>query len=230
MKSAKKLGSLLILITVFLTAVFSFDLTTRADKKPYMKNADARWNLKPNKEISFKTYYSGYGYINVKAKVKNLKIENVREESYNKLSCKIEYSFPKLKLSKKQVEKILENDNIFRYMWTILDYDTGLSLEGANDLDVKVEYGDWKHSDDVYKYNGYKGSWISYSKSASKEIEVTYPEDYKGLCLIIGGSTNPKKPDDEFFDGEFPLKESVYYKKGLKDLSSCLRIKDIKNK
>lgn len=225
MKLTRKLGILLLVMTVFLTTVFSFDLTTWAKKQPYMKEADVRWNLKPDKEISFKTYFTGYEYITVKAKLTDFKIENL-EDGYRSLSFKVNYQFPKLKLSKKQVDRIIKKGNEFRFMWTFLDYDSGLSVEGKNDKDVMVEYGDWEHSDDVFKYKGNKGNWISYRKSSVKEINVTYPKDYKGLCLMVGGSVNPQNPYDGFFNGKYKLKKTPFYKKGMKNLSSFMRVKD----
>jgi len=228
MKLIKKLGVLLTVLTLLISSVSLFPIKVQAKGKPYMKGVDVRWNLKPDKEVSFTTNYRGYKYITIKAKVKDFKIEASDKEGYNQLSCKLVYTFPKFKLSKKQVDKIISIEGGFNFMFTVLDYDTGLSLEGANDKDVTLESGGLQHSDDRYTCAGSNGNEIQLIKSASVDIKVTYPKDYKGLCLMVGGAT--KEPDSAFFEGAFPLKKSSYYKKGMKNLSSLMRVKDIKTK
>ena len=228
MKLIKKLGVLLTVLTLLISSVSLFPIKVQAKGKPYMKGVDVRWNLKPDKEVSFKTNFNGYGYITVKVKATDFKIEESDQEGYNQLSCKLVYTFPKLKLSKKQVDKIIAVGKGFYYIWTVLDYDTGLSVEGQNDKDVIVKSGDWEHSDNNYICKGSNGDYTQYSKSVSKEINVIYPQNYKGLCLMVGGTTQDL--DEAFFNGEVPLKKTNYYKKGMKNLSSLMRVKDIKTK
>lgn len=229
MRILKKIGAVFTLTTLLMTSLFVFPLKAEAKKKPYMKDVDVRWNLKPDKEVSFKTKLAGYGNITLKAKVKDFEIRDL-EDGRKEVSFKIEYRFPKLNLNKKQVYKISKDKYIYRYMWTVLDYDSGLSLENANNQDVIVEYGDWEHSEEKYHYKGDKGSSFSYSKFVNKEVNVTYPKDYKGLCLVVGGYLDPGNSDDDFFSGKIPFMKSGSYKKGMKDLSCFMRIKDVKIK
>lgn len=226
MKLTRKLGILLLVMTVFLTTVFSFDLTTWAKKKPYMETLDVRWNLEPNKEIRFKTYFTGYDYITVKAKVRDFIIKDTEDDGYKKLTFTIDYRFPKLKLNKKQIDKIIKNEGNFYYMWTVLDYKTGKSLEEKNSLNVKVTAKEWKDSKDSYQYEGYKKAKFSYPKSSAKKVSVTYPKDYKDLCLMIGGSHDYSYLGDEFYNGTVPFGKTKFYKKDIKDLSTFMRIKD----
>ena len=228
MKVMKKFVVLMTVLTLFISSVSLFLVQAQAKEKPYMKGVDVRWNLKPDKEVSFTTNYRGYKYITIKVKVKNFKIEASDKEGYEQLSCRLEYTLPKLKLSQKQVDKITSIEGNFNYMFTVLDYDTGLSLEGANDKDVTLESGGFQHPDGRYTCAGSNGNEIQLIKSASVDIKVTYPKDYKGLCLMVGGAT--KVPNSAFFDGELPLKKRSYYKKGMKNLSSLMRVKDIKVK
>lgn len=225
MKLLKKLGVLLTATTLLVTSLTVIPLNVNA-KEPYMKEANVRWDLKPDKEVTIKTNYSGYGYINIKAKIKNFKIEDAKEEGYKKLTFTAEYKYPKLKLSKKQVDKIVASDGRLGYMFTLLDYKTGKSLECENDFDVKVSNSGWKLSKSEYKYYGHRGNWFKYPKSKTVKVTAVYPEDYKDLCIGVGGLTDPFNKDSEFFNGEVPFKKSKSYKKGKKDLSSFMRVKD----
>jgi len=225
MKLFKKMGVLLAAATLFVTSLTVIPLNVNA-KEPYMKEAGVRWNLEPDKEVNFQTKYSVYGYINIKAKIKNFKIEDAKEEGYKKLTFTAEYKFPKLKLSKKQVDKIVASGGGLRYMLTLLDYKTGKSLDCENDFDVKVSYGEWKLSKSNYKYYGHNGSWCGNYKTSKIKITVIYPEDYKDLCIGVCGSTDPFNEDSEFSNGEVPFKKSTFYKKDKKDLSSFMRVKD----
>lgn len=225
MKLFKKMGVLLAAATLFVTSLTVIPLNVNA-KEPYMKEANVRWNLEPDKEVTFKANYVGYGYITVKAKIKDFKIEKADEEGYKKLTFTAEYKNPKLKLSKKQVDKIVDAEGIISDIITFIDYKTGKSFPDGNDFDVKVSYGDCKYSKSKYKYYGHSGSWCSYSKISKIKITVTYPKDYKDLCIGVAGNTNPSNKNDEFWNGEVPFKKSTYYKKGKKDLSSFMRVKD----
>lgn len=225
MKLFKKLGVLLTAATLFVTSLTVIPLNVNA-KEPYMKEANVRWNLEPDKEVTFKANYVGYGYIPIKAKIENFKIEKADEEGYKKLTFSAKYKNPKLKLSKKQVDKIVASDGGLGYMFTLLDYKTGKSLEYENDFDVKVSNSGWKYSKSNYKYYGHRGAWCSHCKTSKIKITVIYPEDYKDLCIGVCGSTDPFNEVSEFLNGEVPFKKSTFYKKGKKDLSSFMRVKD----
>lgn len=226
MKVLQKLG--IIFVVMLTTFLFLFEGSALASKEPYMKSSKVRWNLKPDKTITFKTYYSGYGYMDVKATVKDFVIKNAKKKGYKKLSFYIDYQLPQLKLTKKQIKKIFDARNQLLYMWTILDYKTGTSLEVENDFGVKVSYKPWEYSEDTYMYSVDSDTKIGYAKSAKKEVSVIYPEDFDRMCLMIGGSTDPSYEGSLFWDGDIPLRKTPFYKKDKKDLSSFMRIKDMK--
>lgn len=191
-----------------------------------MKKANVRWNLKPDKEISFKTYFDGYeDYISIKAKVKDFKIEDAEKEGFKKASFTIDYKFPNLDLTPEQAKRIYDERGSFHYMWTVLDYNTGTSLEVENDSKVKVEYSKWIYPYENHTYKIDDDSKLSIHEGAKKEVTITYPENYKRLVLMVGGATDPHFDGSLFWDGNLPLMKTAFYEKNKKDLSSFMRIK-----
>lgn len=222
----KRKTTLLFLASFFvLSFILLLPITLAAKNKPYMKSAKVRWNLKPDKTITFKTYYSGYGYIDAKATVKDYEVTKADENGLKTINFLIDYKFPKLKLTKKQAQKILDAGNRFTFLWTVLDYNTGKCLELKNDLGVTVEQGEWEHSDDYYEFPTAKNDKIWYGKSVKKAVTITYPENFDRLCLMIGGSLDPFYDGSDFWDGDLPLKKTKFYKKDNNKLSSFMRMK-----
>lgn len=220
-----KLFSLFLVLSFLSSALFPF-IKVSAKEQPYLKTANLRWNLKPNKTISFQTYYDGYGFIKVKAKVKDFIVTDAEEDGFKKATFKIEYKIPKLKISKEKASELKENHHGFLYMWTILDYNTGISLETENDLGVNISYSKWLESAEEYSYpSKEEDNPLILKKSIMKKVEVTYPKNFKRLCLMVGGSTDPTYDGNQFWNGDTPLKDTPFYDKKRKDLSSFMRIK-----
>ena len=105
--------------------------------------------------------------------------------------------------------------------FTVFDYDTGKSLEIANDQGVVVNDSGWKHK--VYKDQNYKTSnGLVYSwhnkKKTSVSFTVTYPQTAKNVCVGIGFRNiyNDKEQtgkDQKYWEGYAKYGETSYYKK-----------------
>lgn len=71
--------------------------------------------------------------------------------------------------------------------YSVADYNTGFSLEGENDYGVKVKSFDAKASG-YKKFKGKTGkNWIRIPKNATIKFQVTYPQNYTGLCIGLLG-------------------------------------------
>lgn len=100
------------------------------------------------------------------------------------------------------------------FYYTVVDYKTGKSLEGDNDKDVTVTDNGWKH----LKYNkkkGTDGAWISFASKTTVKVKIIYPEDYKGLCIGVGGYTTVDTNVDSYWAGnkKFSKTTKLYSKK-----------------
>ena len=127
MKLFKKLGVLLTAATLFVTSLTVIPLNVNA-KEPYMKEAGVRWNLEPDKEVNFQTKYSVYGYTNIKAKIKNFKIE-------------VHEKFCKLIGSKEDLEKIITKYEI-DYPILYHNEEYSVAFNGALFRKIKENYKD----------------------------------------------------------------------------------------
>lgn len=193
--------------------------------KPYMKTLKLNWDLKKNKTVKSKQRFVGLGLKALNITVKNYKTTEL-ENGKKKTSFTLVYSQP-FKPSKKQVHKIARpKSDVLRtgVFYAIVDYNTGKSLENkselAKELGVKVKHGEWKNSP-VKMYRDNDGCWVSFYAKDTVKVSITYPADYTGLCLGVGGDSYfadhlPAKTYaayEKFWDGEKPLGKTPIYKK-----------------
>lgn len=250
----KKLLSLVLTAALAVTGVVSSVGTVdkvQAESKEYMKKLDLKWDLKKNKNLTF-TQNFGKG-INKKYSLKmtGFKVTNASKEGYKKLTVSFTIT-RKWNPTKNDIQKIFNRwDKVGAdylpngFYYTVADYDTGVSLEGKNSYHVKVKSLKNKQHG-VKKYYGTgtkKNYWIKLEKSCDVKFEVTYPEDYKGLCIGIGGSNGYSKTveyevkkegfsgtaygelDELYFEGNksYPFGKTSIYKQGKKN-SHWLRV------
>lgn len=191
------------------------EATSEAEQKkstPYMQTLKkAKFDLKKNKKVTYYSYYKGIGNRKESAKITGYKIMDAEKEGYKKLKFSITFK-PEFKLSKSEVDKRLKDSahNPSHVVYTVLDYNTGISLERPNDKGVDVKCS-WKQT----KKNKYYGSgsryyWIATMKA---QVTITYPEDYDGLCVGIGGCLKAKesKADKAYWKGRKPFGEATRY-------------------
>ena len=207
-----------------------------AAEKPYMKTLKLKWDLKKNKAVTSKEKFSVLSTKTTKITVKNYKTTKLKNGK-KKTSFTIVYTQP-FKPTKKQVHKMANagySAVCGGSFYTIVDYETGKSLEGdsalAKQLGVTVKNSQWKLSGEK-TYKDKDGCWVRYASKRYMKVSVTYPANYKGLCLGVGAnnvmeeSLRPAylQANSAFWDGEKPFGKTSYYKKG-KTNSHWMRIK-----
>lgn len=204
------------------------DEAQAAPKKPYMKTLKLKWNLKKNKAMKFTSRFVSVGKKPMTMTIKNVKVSKAKKKGYKKLTFTV-VNKAAWKPTKKQVHKMVksrlcrETGSVGGYhWWTVADYDTGLCLEGLNKLGVTVKSAK-KTSTKRIKDND--GCSVFFRDGVTK-VTVTYPEDYKGLCIGVGGHNivEGTKADDLFFEGKRAFGKTSYYKHG-KTNSHWMRIK-----
>lgn len=193
-----------------------------ATKKPYMKTLKLKWDLKKNKTVKITEPWAGIGKKPATMTIKNMKISKAKKAGYKKLTftvvCKRTWT-----PTKGEVHKLVNKANgsfgSGMYVAT-LDYKTGLDCE-----DVTMKLGEWKWSN--YKtVTDSHGCWFRVPRTAKVKVTVTYPEDYKDLCVGVGGLNQIKetKADKKLGKKGYPFGKSSLYKKG-KTNSHWMRIK-----
>ncbi|MEY8459926.1 hypothetical protein AALA69_02200 [Eggerthellaceae bacterium 24-137] len=206
-----------------------------AAERPYMKTLKLKWDLKKNKAVKSKEKFVGLGNKNLKITVKNYKTTKLKNGK-KKTTFTIVYN-RSFKPTKKQVHKMCDSyevDWLGDYYFSVADYSTGLSLEEGSDLSkelgVTVKNSGWKYSG-TKKYKDNDGCWVRYPSKISIKVSITYPADYKGLCLGVGAHNylyqegSPiSKVNQAYFNGKRPFGKTYMYKKG-KTNSHWMRIK-----
>lgn len=196
--------------------------SVEAASKAYMKKLQVKWDVKNNKSVTTTTFYSGgVGKKNVTAKISKLKVTKANKEGYKKLTCTLTVNFPKLTAS--EVHKIAAKGVVGAdFYYAIVDYDTGYSLETKNKFGVTVKA---KNKPKAKTYRDKHGCWVTMNDATIK-LTITYPEDYKGVCIGFGGysTLNEKKADQKFWKGKKPYGTTTYYTKNKKN-NHFMRVK-----
>jgi hypothetical protein len=153
------------------------------------------------------------------------------EGDYYKVTYKVTYkhlSNPKISSFSKIAEdyqwSLTKPDEIF----TVFDYQTGLSLEADNDLDVTVEEGKRKYTYypwQKWSVSGKKGRYRNV-KTLSYTFTVTYPKDCEDVVVGIGfvnhvlvQDSDNDNADNLYWEGKAAYGKTTFYKKGKKTMS-----------
>lgn len=212
-KIAKKLVSLLLAASVVLLAL---PAQMQAAEKPYMKRLNVSWDLKPGKEITYQSYWAGLGYRDASVVLKNYKITDASKNGYKKLSFTVVFN-PNLKdFTSQELHAMIKSEMNTTYgslggWWycTMVDYTTGKSLEVKNNKNVTTKFSAWKKSDKKV-FSDSDGCSMNLYKTIKATVTVTYPADYKGLCLAVGGGTQKtitnSSVNDKFWEDGSTLK------------------------
>lgn len=161
-----------------------------------------------------------------------------------KVTYQVKYSYlgdPKIKVESS--DRIWYGDWIcnFTYpnaVYTVFDYQTGMSLEAKNKLGVKVKDGKTKfvyYPKQYYEYTGdeydSEDSWLRNTKTITYSFTVTYPKKCRDVVVGIGlvnradvippkDAYSKKLPDNRYWTGKkTPYGKTSYYKKGKKTMS-----------
>lgn len=197
----------------------------------HMKSLNLKWDLKKNKAVKCTEPFAAIGKKPVTVKIKNYKVTQAKKKGYKKLTFTVEWK-RSWTPTKTQVHKAVNSS--YReetgsvgggYWYAITDYATGIDLETPNKLDVTVKAGEFKFSN-YKKVTDSDDCWWRLPRTCTKKVIVTYPADYKGLCIGVGGYNlkNSTKTDEAFWNGEKPFGKTSYYKKG-KTNSHWMRVK-----
>ena len=234
----KKATALFLSVALALTASFAVSAIAPADAqastKPYMKTLKLKWDLKKNKTTKFTQKWVGLGNMDTKVKISNYKITNTKNDM-KKLTFKITYTWNNT-FTKMQVHKMVKSDRNYKlpftnYYFAIVDYDSGKSLETDNDFGVTVKSGGWKYTK-YKKTTDSHGCWVRIAKNCTVKVTITYPKDYKSLCIGVGSnnlfvskkSISRKSIDTKFDNGKVKFGKTTYYTKG-KSNSHWMRVK-----
>ena len=190
-------GIAVVFAMVMVMTAFAFVQPVSAADNPDLKAANVKWDLKNNKTLKFKTKWSVLGVKQHTVKMTNFKVKkSKKKKGYKECTFTLTYK-KKVNPTKAQV-----NDMYWIYdgsnggsnspfggevYFTVVDYKTGLSLEGTNDKGVKVT-SKWKYSQYDKKYSK-DGFWIKYPKKTVVKVKITYPKKYKDLAIGVGGYT-----------------------------------------
>lgn len=205
----------------------------QAASTPNMKAAKVSWDLKADKQLTFQSYWAGVGYKNHKVLVKNMKISDAKKKGYKKLTFSMVMDSPEIKQS--EVHKICTSDyaqyvgiggDVF---YTLTDYKTGQCLEVENDKNVTVTATEFKNIKKKTLTDKDGCTLWYYRNAVIKNVTVVYPEDYKDLCLIVGGHSksimdNPSK-DDSFWEGSGKFSKTSMNNVSGKKIAHAMRIK-----
>lgn len=205
--------------------------STEGMKEKSMKDIKVSWDLKADKEIPIKYTYAGVGKKKASMKITNYKVTNDKKKGYKKLTFTVNFT-RKWTPTTKEVHKILNSDETQlyqtiggEYVYGIVDYKTGYDLEQHNDMDVTVKAGKWKATSK--KYTDSDGCWMNLTKKASCKVTVTYPKDYDGLCIFVGGGNTLEVDayeDNGFWDGIYAFNTTSLYIEGKKN-THWMRVK-----
>ena len=229
MKLTKKLITTFLAITLLFTRCIT---TTQAASKNYMSKMNVSWDLKPNKIITDKTMYADIGMIKQQLKITNYKIKNSSKKGYKELTFTLRFSYPQ-NIKPAQVHKII-NSETYKitasigggFYYAVLDYNTGKYLGVKNKQKVTVEKVQNFTIIDTKHYSDNDGCSINLHTQDVK-VKVTYPRNYKGLCIAAGGSTLAypmTSNESEFFNGNLAFGKTSYYSKKDKSVAHFMRV------
>lgn len=220
----KFLGVLLVLAVV--CGAVTLPQTKALAAAKGMETAKVKWDLKNGKKYAGAVNYKCIGTKKMSMGIKNCKKVLVGDKY--KITFTYWGKYSNYKLSSWQVDKIIDkarrNPGVYeKYatMYTVLDYVTGKSLECKNnEYGVKVKSGKWIYT--YYKKNKakrYNGGWVRYPKTCTVKVTITYPKEYKDLCIGIGCmpyNIGGNKYFGKNWNKEISFTQSAYYKKGKK--------------
>ncbi len=210
----KKLLVLSIVIMLFNLILPTMEIQAST---PYMKKLNVKFDLEENTWTTIRTNWAGDVWIKSRVMIKNIKMKNSKKNGYKQLTCDI--LFERVKPSKSQVKKILHSKYFKKYEdigtgechWWIYDYYTG--DDGLKENNVKIEQK-WTYGK-AYKNKDSDGCWFK-SCDYKCKLVITYPINYKNLCIGISGNGSYKYVSQNNYEDDYDLKKHPVYKRDRK--------------
>lgn len=225
-----------LLLCILLTSLYLLaagSMPAQAAEKGYMKKIKGiSWDLAKGKTTKYHIFCTGIGYATETVKISGIKTKkNPKKKGYKTTTIKFIFD-ERWKISRAKVDKIFDSASggywgTMPYTF-VVDYDTGTNLEEENAFNVSVSTKQGK----FYSKKTYYGStYVKGGKEYQKQItlgkvnvtvKITYPEEYKGLCILAGGATKLiskfSKQDNAFLNGKalFGKATALYSKKDKK--------------
>ena len=172
-------------------------VTVKKASTAVMSKVKMSWDLKKNKTVKFSTNYWGAKWTPVDyipaniSKTASAVIKNFKKVSRGK---KYKVTFTVVLhhasgFSKSEIDKMVEGLQDYGTWFgsSVLDYQTGENLGAKNNYDVKVTFKQ-KETGNVKKYYGLKGNVLAFPGEIRQDYTVTYPKEYKDLCIVVWGN------------------------------------------
>lgn len=226
-KQTKKVGMLLLICSMVFSPLFI--VTTHTATKAHMKELGVPFDLKLNKKVTIKQA-SVIGHYNSEGKITKYEVKDAKKTGYKQANIVVTIDHTN-SLTQKQVQKLAdEGGSLGDDFLSIVDYNTGenLELKGNSkkvtwNVDVKI-LGKKKYKTTEGEYTLYKNQYT---------LKITYPKTYKGLCLVVGGTTSTEYVEAAYDKGKVPFGQGKdtpdgkdrYYDKKVKNLCHAMRIK-----
>lgn len=217
----KRRGICLVMVMILLAGALSMMGAPKAAaaEKKRMDSLKLNWDLKEGKtyiaSCNDKLTILGDGKAGFT--LKNLKKE-VLKNGKKKVSFTINFKQVNQKLSSEQIHRLSQGLDSggydIGYYFTVIDKATGLSLEGDNELGVKVKSSSKYYGKYAPQYDGDGCGW-GFSEYNVYKVAITYPADYKDLCVGVGNFLHAEKwadKDDAFWAGKVSFDKTTYYK------------------
>lgn len=220
-----KLNRKILILTIMIIMMIGILHCPVMAKTPYMESLKGvSWDLKPGRAVVYQTYFKPFGLKNQKVKITNYKIAKSKLEGYKRLTFDIKW-YITYSITNDEVEKHWYEITGGGFYYAVVDYNSGLCLEGKNDKGVKTWAAKGIDFVEPKVFFHDEGWWII--RNATATVVVEYPETYKDLCLCVGGysSVEGTKNDEAFWAGKIPIgKSALIYSKKNKKLCHCRRI------
>ncbi len=194
----------------------------------YMKSMPVAWDLKPETRLTYQTCYAGIGMKDQEVILTDWEIKDAAKAGFKELSFRADF-IRKWDMSREEVSAIAAGLNGSSQIggnlaYMLVDYETGKSLECANEFGVTCSNSGWTSYAET-TYYGDNGDWVNLSNSWTA-VTVTYPEEYHGAALGVGGSTSVQNQacDSDFFDGRGLFGDTTFQSAGYPALSHFMRI------
>lgn len=257
MKKKNTLQITLLVLTALMVGIFSSiskPAVNLASKKAYCAKLKLNNNLKLNKTKTFEKtgIYQENTFFptKVKSKIKyTVSCKKKLSGKNYKVTYNVKYNFtdnPKINTTSKQPYDDWNWGFTQPFpIYTVFDYQTGLSLENKNKKNVTIKDSDWKfkyypkqyykYSDEIMQDNkDYKEKdlWLRNYKTINYSFTITYPKNYKDVVVGIGFVNTLDYPSDypdwnndsKYFSGKkITYDKTTYYKNG-KNTMSYMRL------
>lgn len=185
---------------------------TQAGNMKSETKGTVKWGFKFGKTLTYYSYWGGVGMIRQNVKVTNWKDKKIGS-GRRRLSFKLTFIRKKKPTARQLIDAATYytvyhpeiDDTSPDCYFTVVDYQTGISLEdAANPYGVKVTHGKWRKSaGTTYKTKGYGLTMTN----VSVKVKIEYPASYKGICIGVGGVNRMSSTSNDslYWKGVFPF-------------------------